>query len=115
MAKIGSETNDNQPSSLTYAEVKTIIKTKCNNDWKKNHSDFSMEIDAIHCKASNRRRFFAYGLDMVASWQICINRAKRILLTAIVDQWHRQHIMFCRTALSLMDFEKRLLRLHPPQ
>ena len=43
---------------------------------------------------------------MAASGHICINRAKRILLTAIVDQWHRHHIMFCRTALSLMDFEK---------
>ena len=43
MAKIGSETNDGQPSNLTYAEVKTIVKTKWNNDWKKNHSDYSME------------------------------------------------------------------------
>ena len=32
LAKIGSETNDDQPSSLTYAEVKTIVKTKWNND-----------------------------------------------------------------------------------
>ena len=43
LAKIGSETNDDQPPSLTYAEVKTIVKTKWSNDWKKNHSDYSME------------------------------------------------------------------------
>ena len=48
LAKIGSEANDDQPSSPTYAEVKTIVKTKWNNDWKKNHSDYSMEKDAMH-------------------------------------------------------------------
>ena len=44
LAKIGSETIEDQPSSLTYAEV----KTKWNNDWKKNHSDYSMGKDAMH-------------------------------------------------------------------
>ena len=48
LANIGSETNDDQTSSLTYAEVKTIVKTNWNNDWKKNHSDYSMEKDAMH-------------------------------------------------------------------
>ena len=43
-----SEKNDDQPSILTYAEVKTIVKTKWNNDWKKNHLDYSTEKDAMH-------------------------------------------------------------------
>ena len=115
MAKIGSETNDDKPSSLTYAEVKTILKTKWNNDWKKNHSDYTIEkMQCTAWKGSNRRRFFAYGLDMAALGHICINRTKRTLFTAIVDQWHRHHIMFCRTALSLIDSEKRS-GLHLPQ
>ena len=48
LAKIGSETNDDKPSSLTYAEVKTILKTKWNNDWKKNHSDYTIEKMQMH-------------------------------------------------------------------
>ena len=114
LAKRGRETNDDQPSSLTFAEVKTIVKTKWDNDWKKNHSDYSMEKEAMHnMEREQQKTIFAYGLDIAASGH-CINRAKWILLTAIVDQWHRHHIMFCRTALSLMDFEKRS-GLHLPQ
>ena len=56
LSKIGSETNDDQPSSLTYAEVKTIVKTKWNNDWKKNHLDYSMEKDACTAWRGSIRR-----------------------------------------------------------
>ena len=56
LAKIGSETNDGQPSSLIYAEVNTIVKTKWNNDWKKNHSGYSMEKDAMHSMEKEQQK-----------------------------------------------------------
>ena len=56
LAKIGSEANDDQPSSLTYAEVKTIVKTKWNNDREKNHSYYSMEKDAMHSEEREQQK-----------------------------------------------------------
>ena len=113
--KIGSETNDDQPSSLTYAEVKTIVKTKWSNDWKKNHSDYSMEKDAMHSMEREQQK------------TIFRLRTGHGCLRAHLHKQGKTDSPYCncgplaqtprhvlQDCLSLMDFEKRS-SLHLPQ
>ena len=114
MAKIGSETNDDQPSSLTYAEVKTIVKTKRDNDWKKNHSDYSMEKDAMHSMEREQRKTIFFLRTGHGCLREHLHKQGKTDSPCCNCGPVAQTPHHCRAALSLMNFVKRP-GLHLPQ